>query len=300
VRLLKYGIVAAVFAIIAMILLGVAMTMPWYEIRWLYEPEDPEIELPDAELSIEFTFNDATIRSEIDDPDYEDYKETIDYDEDEEAEDVNATIAAFRNTQSITIIAIILTLIFVVCALVVGLKKGKLATFALIVGILAFVAALLAPIYLMFGLPSAFKEDSEESGYFLDDEDAGYTDSFFGSKTEDEENMKLKSTWGGVTGWYLAVGAMVFNFMALFFIIIARSAAKRAREPGVDEGFEEEGEIKTMVLLDEKEEDEKPPEPEPEGQIVECPKCNYLLRVRTPERPVTIRCPNCKVIGDLK
>lgn len=293
---MKYGIVAAVFAIIAMVLLSVAMTMPWYEIRWTAESDEPILEISKMEIKFEFYLNEAEARGEVGKIAYE---ETIEYDDAEDDDNGTAPITVFRNTQNITIVAIIFSLILAVCSLVVGFKKGMLANLALVVGLMAFVATLLAPMYLMVELPNALEEDAEEEGYFLGDEEAGATESFFGSETEEEEGGELKSTWGGVTGWYLAVGAMVFNFMALFFIIIARSAAKRKREPGaeLEMGFEEEPEIKTMVLLDAQEVEKVP---EPEGQIVECPKCNYLLRVRTPERPVTIRCPNCKVIGDLK
>ena len=198
-------ILAFIFALLGVILLGIAMGSSWFQVKYEYdgEREDSSVNMKLREMIFIIEYNSSG-----------DLEKTYSY-SDEMYDD--SDIPQIMNLTFIfTNLALILTMLVIVFAILIVIKKGSMAKIGMIVALLAFVFALIAPLYLMVALPGTFDEKGDES-------EAGPQDSFFGSSEASTEDGTIKTTWGGTTGWFLAIVASVFNLLAFNMI---RSAGK--------------------------------------------------------------------------
>jgi amino acid transporter len=137
----------------------------------------------------------------------------------------------------ITTLFLILALIFgslMGTSLIIGiLTKNTIQRLSMILGILALIFCLLAPVIFMVALPGAMKADEQK---IADNKDEKYyepdyddpTKSFFGSFEPKDEDFGgvTKSRWGGDIGWVLS-----FISFVMFLISIVMIRPKRAVPP---------------------------------------------------------------------
>lgn len=186
-----------ILALLGGILMAVSLAMPWY-----YQ----ETEIAGESTRADFFWTE--VEGEEDTTSYED------------AEQDN-TGSVFQTTQ---IFAILGTVFSFLAFLFVMLKmKGSLGLgtpIIMIVVLLGFIFSILAPVYLMTALPGARGDDMPEG---MEDE-IGYTDSFSGSKEVDGGLFgTIKTTWGGGTGWILALVAGILNLIAFVFFMMSKN-----------------------------------------------------------------------------
>jgi amino acid transporter len=207
---MKKWILAFVFALIAVILLGVALMMPWYNVTGKTSGGGS-----DYEVTYDYKLQEATRITE-------DEEETISY-TNETFEDLKV-VPVFNNTFYMTILALVMAILLLVFAILGGLKGGKLPVLGVIFGVLAFIFALIAPMYMMIGIPAAITEEWEEAKKEAEENNWDAPDkpiqaeSFFGSEESEEgtngDSVKTELSWGGSTGWFLAIVAFVFALLA--------------------------------------------------------------------------------------
>jgi hypothetical protein len=222
----------------ALVLLGVSLMVPWYSVT---------VDWVNGNSVHEYTLQEYR-------HDGMDSDETISY-SDDEFDDPNVA-QVYNNTLYLTITAFILTIILMIFILLIGLKKTGMVKLGVILGILAFIFSLAAPIYLMGALPAAYTEEYKESEATVNPK-TKQMDSFFG-----EENINVAGTdydrvWGGATGWYLAIVAFVFTLLASIILMVI--IIKPDKEPEKKLEDEELPENKTITEeeSDESKTDEK-------------------------------------------
>ncbi len=197
----KKAMIGVVMAIIAVILIGISLAMPWYGINSKTEAMGQS-----AEYNIDFYLDHVGAKN----PMTGEY-ETHSYSESNATSNIKNT---FQTTQILDIVGLVLVLVGFIGALMLAMGKMK-KNIAIILVLLGFIFALIAPMYLMTSLPPAIKADS-----------GGYApkigDSFFGSESENLGGVSATVSWGGSTGWFMALIAAILMIIALIFVFLSK------------------------------------------------------------------------------
>jgi amino acid transporter len=192
-----------VFALLAVIMMGISMVLPWYTITT--EVGGKKV----MELSSSFSGLTADDGNETESKGWG--EKPIDELYDNQA-------GVFTIAMIMTILGLVFAILLLIGAVMA--KKGKGKKLAVIFGLLAFLFCLLAPILLMAMHPGAVAQDYKDN-YKTDPEGKGPHDSFFGS----EEAFGFKISWGGGVGWIMAMIGFIF---ALLGFILALKLPKPA------------------------------------------------------------------------
>lgn len=215
----KKALVGTVFVLIALILIGLSLTMPWFSTKSEYPSSTlSEDQSEDYYLDhIEGGTSGFKIKVEYDNDQFKDYN----------------FVQTFQTTQIIVIVGLICGIFGLIGAAMVSVGKlsSKMGTLLVL---LTVILVIIAPIYLMFTLPGAFKEDFKDQGSSPPSEKIE-TD-FFGSATVEEEELfggtiTYDVSWGGGLGWFLAIIAMVMCVIALPLVAKSKPAVQPGLEP---------------------------------------------------------------------
>ena len=301
------GFIGSMLVLLAVIMIGISLAMPWYRI--------------DLKTSSSLMSYGGYIEYNLDHmkANFFGYEEEASYDE---VHNENSSIVrTFRTTQIFVFLGIIgcvLGLIGVVMVLFEKINSKIGAVFILF----AVILSLIAPIYLMVALPNAFKEDagsgSESSTIY---ETVGKD--FFGSKKEESLGVSSEVTWGGSTGWSLAIAAVIMCIVAFFLAITTKSvpapisgpfpaksgmyAQHKAQktyqhERGVDSDGSQAQTVGPPRIFPPL---VPPPPPPPPGipavpyknTRFRCPQCGKILLVAVSKRPLQVTCSSCRLRG---
>ncbi len=120
--------------------------------------------------------------------------------------------------------------ILVVLGLIAGIGMAALSImpnarfkrFAALLGVVAFLLSLLAPIYVMSALPDAVNADSGSTTSFTT------VSGFWGTKSSSFLSISTSVTWGAGFGWYLALVAAVLFFIGALVLLASRRPAMPA------------------------------------------------------------------------
>lgn len=91
--------------------------------------------------------------------------------------------------------------------------------YAVIFGVLAFVFALLGPLYVMSSLPGAVNTDLGNTGSY------NVVSGFWGTKSTDVFGITSTVTWSAGWAWYVSVAAAVLFLVAAIILVAARKPA---------------------------------------------------------------------------
>jgi hypothetical protein len=137
-----------------------------------------------------------------------------------------STPVVFGATTVLMIMALIFTVLFLTMVFLYEMDKIKNLKLAKILGILALIFCLIAPIIFAVALPGALKADAEKRA---EDRDEDYespdhddpTKSFFGSYEDTEETdyykESIEQSWGGDIGWFITFVA--FALLCVSFVM---------------------------------------------------------------------------------
>jgi hypothetical protein len=296
----RKALIGVIFIIVAMVLLVAAFTAPWFRIesetKFLTTSFDSYADFHLDHLKIEYLGITTNLN-------YED-----------EGNPDSKTIQTFLTTRIIAIVGMIGCAIGLLGALLVtfekiGSKMGALMIF------IAIILILLAPLYLMFTLPSAFEEDFEGGPVFTYDSNRLATD-FIGIEKEDF----TETSWGPSAGWIFSIMAVVLCIGALVFVAISRVSTKSDTDitdysfsatkydksfyptaHKVDEGVEYEDIQYTEVTEETQPLIFKPIGPKPfdgrPARRFKCSQCESVVIVSIPKRPLKINCSKCGAAG---
>jgi multisubunit Na+/H+ antiporter MnhG subunit len=195
-----------VFALLAVIMMGISMALPWYVVSTELAGEKAETTYSFSGISMDIG-NGTESRGWGEEPLDELY--------DNQA-----------GVYTIAMIMTILGLVFAILLLIGAImaKKGKGKKLAVIFGLLAFIFCLLAPILFMAMHPGAVAQDYKDNSG-AEPEGKGPHDSFMGEEKQEFFNMEIKYSWGGGAGWFMAVIGFIF---ALLGFILALKLPKPA------------------------------------------------------------------------
>jgi hypothetical protein len=196
-----------ILVIVALIMIVMAMVMPWYSIK---------AKVSASGISSEAEFNYFLDHSEMK---VLDETQTTDYDDDNIGE--SEALNVFKTTQIFVYLGLVGCIMGLIGAVLVMTEKmsNKIGSILVIV---ALILAILAPVYMMLMLPGAFNADLEDSGGASGVLPSGITESFFGSQEQSESGVSTEYSWGGSTGWLLAFIAAIMLIVAL--ILVGRSS----------------------------------------------------------------------------
>lgn len=212
-------VLALIFAVIAIVFLILSFVMPWW---WIHRESESfsihgstkTISKSDALVSLSWgtSFGGGGARSI-------------------NGESNTASLIGF--TTMFLILALIYASLMITVIFLIWLKKLINPKLPLILGILAMIFCLLAPILFMIALPGALKADAEQSH---EDRDLEYkapthddpTNSFFGSYEGTDQGYyitKTRQLWGGDIGWIFAF----ISFFSLVFSVVNLGLPKRTK-----------------------------------------------------------------------
>lgn len=218
--------------------------------------------------------------------------------------------ATFYGGDSVNVVYGITALFMILAMIFLGMMLlsflyfgvGKLETVNLpkILGVLAIIFCILAPIVFMASLPGAMKSDrmEETTGSYTEPKGDDPTKSFFGSNTEG----KITTRWGGDIGWALP-------FISIIFIGIALSSSLRDERQF---GWTPVSRFSHRTIQPQPSYQQppiqqqyqpfyqKPYQQIPKPTLIKCPRCNNQFEVSDPKRPLTIQCPMCGTSGILE
>ncbi len=219
----------------------------------------------------------------------------IDYEEFEDDEVGFHNVAGLFKTIFYLMLAIsILTAISLI--LVIGAYfSRKIFNVLAVTLIITFILAVFTAVGFAVGLPMAFDEDNKDITVEIEEIDEtidiemdnpSYAEHFAGEETYGDSKL----SWGP-SGWFLVV--IVF-ILTGFSAIIALFPLKQQVRDKISRGSSEvEEAYKEAIIIDE------PQAPIDKSNVFQCPKCGNDFKISTAERPVTIRCPHCKVEGTI-
>jgi amino acid transporter len=190
----KIPLLVIVFAILAVIFMGISLALPWYQYTY------------DGEWTTHESFGGLTFN--------------LDGKEETESWDDLEGVDATKNLYNITMILTILGLIFAILLLIGAALtiKGKGRNIAVTFGLLTFIFCLLSPIVFLAMHPGALDEDWDT------DDDTGAHKSFMGSEE--------KSGWGPGIGWILAFIGFIFAILGFMFALkLPKPAAREYMRP---------------------------------------------------------------------
>lgn len=294
----RKALIGVVFIIVAMVLLVAAFTAPWFRIE-----SETKIFTTSYESYVDFHLDHLKIE-------YLGITTNINYED--EGDPDSKTIQTFLTTKTIAIIGMIGCAFGLLGALLVTFEKigSKLGALMIFIGIILI---LLAPLYLMFALPSAFEEDFGGGPVFTHDSNRLATD-FIGIEKED----LTETSWGPSAGWIFSIMAVILCIGAFVFVAISRVSTKSdtidysfsatkydksfyPTSHKIDEGVEYEDIQYTEVTAETQPLIFQPLDPKPSGgrsaRRFQCSQCNGVVIVSIPKRPLKINCSKCGAEG---
>ncbi len=192
----KRAMTGAVMAIIAVILIGATLALPWYNVHYKQTGYGQTIE-KNTDFYLDHVTSSYGGRGSY----------SLNYN------GTACTEITFQTTQLLDIVGLVFVIIGFIGAIL--LAVGKICKGAAVSMVATgLILSLIAPIYLYAELPSAFKVDSMRYGM----SGSNPIKSFFGSNNSNGMSM----SWGGGIGWWLAIVGMIFMLLALIFVAIAR------------------------------------------------------------------------------
>ncbi len=230
--------VGLVLSVIAVILLILTFFFPWYNVQGSmesnYEYEGGYYEEYDYKSEMNY---DAYYDRSITETKYTSLGET-EKDETEEDHDKDLKMTSvFSNTRIFVIIAIVI--IGVGAGLIYMVTRGsfnpKIAVLVLAIG---FAFAIIAPIYMMTSLPTAIGDDEQTpGGVFYGDTMDKMSNNFFGSDSENVEGMKMETSWGGTTSWYIALiaAAITAGTMVVVFLYVPEEESLKVGKEHIED-----------------------------------------------------------------
>ncbi len=105
------------------------------------------------------------------------------------------------------------------------MPNPRFRKFAAILGVLAFLFAVLAPLYVMSALPDAINADSGSTTTYTT------VSGFWGTKSSNLYGITTSINWGAGWAWYLPVIAAVLFLVGAIVILAARKPAMAAPVP---------------------------------------------------------------------
>ncbi len=205
----------AVAAIVLMVL--ASFVCDW----WAYKEETENKEedyYREGGFKLSLTEQTVYVKTE-EDGEKDEEEDSTDYSDSEFEENFENTVKTFKIVQYLAYGSIVVGVLFLVTIILPGadivtIKKETVISVALLAVFLCFVA----PLFLMFQLPTAFEHDLTEDGAD-DDEDSPLT-SFWGSNSESDDGNSYEETWGGSTGWFLFIIAGSVQIASIVTIIL--------------------------------------------------------------------------------
>ena len=191
------GISAGVMGVLAGVLLIVSLVC----IGWYYISTEFSGGGENYEGGVEFGLSEARMYSE---GGGESEEETEDYDE---ADEDSKVLDVFSFVKVFVIIGMILTFIFAILAFLAGARLVP-GPVPLLVGIIAAIAVIVGPVYMIFALPDAWDEDGRNP------EGDGPWNSFWGSDSESAMGATAETSWGPYWCWYMTAGVGIILFSA--------------------------------------------------------------------------------------
>ncbi len=304
------ALIGTILMLIALIAIGASVVMPWYTIKMeMTSPSDMQ-----SSMTQDFYLDHAVMTSEASGFTgmEESGEEEISYDN-ETVKDTNV-VSTFQTTQLLVYVGIMGCLLGLIGAVMVGTGKMKRGAGAAMV-LMALILVLLAPIYLMSTLPGAFEEDNSEPGTITPTE--GIFEDFCGSDEQSILGITMTLTWGGGTGWSLAIFAMILSIIALIFVAISKPAqepifaAQPVSQPGIaqPEGMftsepqftvDQPGMVPSAPVGPPIGPPMAPPVMPaglPPGEQFQCPDCMKIFILAPTKKPAILRCPYCGLEG---
>jgi predicted RNA-binding Zn-ribbon protein involved in translation (DUF1610 family) len=288
--MLKRALVGIILVLLALILIGASLVMPWYKNESKMSGNGMS-----ASISLDYYFDHAKFSSDFPDAGgiyINASSEELSYD-DEPVRNFNFP-KTFGMTRVIVILGLLGCIFGLFGAALVALGKLKPSIGALIVFI-ALILCIIAPIYLMAALPSAFEADGMTMP-------GGDDLTFFGSEKESLSGGTQEFIWGPTIGWFLAIFAVIFNIFALILVATSKPEPKP---------FSMEGPIPLVMSVPpddtpsftiESDTPQQVPMAQPvisqkKGDEFQCPECGKIFIVALKKRPLHIRCPYCGLEG---
>lgn len=200
---MKKGMIPLICMLLTLVFIIVALIGTWYTVSYEMNEENyyQNYGLTSAERK----------NPGEDDPKTESYAEMKEDYEDSDA-DAPSWIGVFDNAFYITIIALIVAIIALICILGMTFGFGNLKTMKMlggIFGILTVVFCLVAPIYFMTAYPSEMYKDAPEEYGFWDEAEV------------DGTTYSLSPGFG----WYLMIIGFVLSLVGALFIFMDKKSA---------------------------------------------------------------------------
>jgi hypothetical protein len=210
---MKAPVAVLVFAVLALIMMGVSLLLPWYSYS---------AELSSGEQSEDMYWG-YSLNGILFSSSETDGIEAYSWDDEGlELLGLDATINLYKTAQMLTTVALIFCILFLIIA-AFGLK-GKGKKLIILCGLLAFIICITVPIYFMLQHPGALQADSETES------DRGPQASFFGGSETEALGIKIVERWGPGMGWYMAIFGFMFALCG-FITAFKLPKAKPAAEP---------------------------------------------------------------------
>lgn len=307
--------IATILLIIALILAGLSLFLPWY---------NQQFKISGSGLSISFTVDYYLDHAKISGGfisgssffgfENLNMSEELYYD-DEDTSD-SKSIQTFQTTQILAILGLIGCIVGLMGALLVLLRKIPTALGVILV-LIAVILALIAPMYIMFALPAAYKEDMGDTAS-SDSVSTKISENFFGSEEYEYGGTQSTLSWGGSLGWFMALIAMILCVVALFLVIFSRTKPTDFSRsyPGPQISYEKHGfptahkeegwsDYDTYETQEDIETEAPlvfPPfGPKPAGSSLtrrfQCPECEGIVVISVPKRPLDVKCAKCGCSG---
>jgi len=285
----KKAAIGTVLVLVALVMMGISLVMPWYT-------NENTSSANDISISIRLNYHLDHASFETDFPDVPGYSfngtDDIDYD-DETISEMNF-VKTFQTTSMLVILGLIGCVLGLIGAALVALGKMKRSIGAILV-LIAVIMCLLSPLYLMVSLIPAFEDD----GMIMTSDDPT---GFFGSEKSIEDGVTIEHNWGGAIGWFLPIIAAIICIIALIMVALTKP------EP---QAFSIEGPIAPLMApADQIPSFSIEPEPpgaipmaqpvmetKPKGEEFQCPQCSKVFIVALEKRPLHIKCPYCGLEG---
>ncbi len=243
----KPWLLPMVFAIIALVFIGLSLAGPWNTTRVegkALDGDDGWVEY-DYKLqsvqghSSEKTFNDGKDK----DSDVYSYNEKPDEDNPMGMEgDIDkggspATLLAWNVSFYLTVIALITAILFLVFIIIGGIKRNQgFYKGAMVFGIITIILGFLAPIYAATGIPAGVEADFDESMKDWDESIMGDKpklehNSWWDSWSDGEGDAKYDYSRGAGWGWYLSLIGGIMALLAVIFVIIMNKKHRAGMPP---------------------------------------------------------------------
>ncbi|UCE36648.1 MAG: hypothetical protein JSW00_14190 [Thermoplasmata archaeon] len=311
----KKALVGMILVLVALVLVGLSLIMPWFSIEVL-ATENGEEESAVAEFYLDHAKEQYKgkvfgVPTEV----------TFELSYENETFKDNKSVDIFKTTRIIVFVGLIGCILGLIGAAMVMLGKIK-PWMGTILVFLAVILTLIAPIYLMTSLPPTFKEE-DESGTISYYPFEKMGDNFFGSDKTENENVTAELTWGGSTGWFLPIIAMILCIIALIFVATSKPAAEPVfqaqpieqpgvvtfqpespaplEEPMAGPVFQPESPAGEMVFKAEPKAPPPalniPPSLKSKGDQFQCPDCSKIFILAPGKRPAILNCPYCGLRG---